>query len=687
MEDNENLLVHYMGQGGVMEGQIPGFRFRREQMNLAEYVLQAFTDETFLVAEAGTGVGKTFAYLLPAVLWSTDQKEKVVMSTRTKALQQQIVDRDLPDLARILDRRFMWAEAKGRDNFLCWNKYMNILAGRKNLNEGEQRFVESILQWAEKTRTGDRKELHIASDLLMYWPLVAADRMSCQKERCHYRDKCFRLKMLKRMEKADLIIVNHSLLLSDLMVDNSILPSYEYLIVDEVHTFLKESFDKLSLRFSLYELMDSYKMLYQRDGKTQRGYLLKLQNRFSQIGLLINEVKQIIDTTVKLTSTFFRGISQGISYGENYNYSHIIKPVDRGQAWYTEAIAIYVDWQYSMHLLILKLKNIEEELGDAEESLEIQNFCSSLQELSDVAYYLMEEKLEKEDQIQWLEYERGKAVCLCASAINSGEVMNEQLYKKLKSAVMVSATLAVDDSFDNFISRSGLMEYQRDGRILTLLEDSPFNYRDQASLVVVQDLPDPADQRFSKASNDTLLRIINQTRGKTMILFTARRQLEEASSYLRDKTKLMGVELLTQYENGEFAVLMEAFKANEHAVLMGLETFWEGIDLKGEQLTCLVIVKIPFRSPSDPFCSAWDKYYRFHGKSSFEHFMLPDAAVRFKQGVGRLIRSENDHGAVVVLDTRLVKKRYGKTLMRSIPIHNVQVIDSENIEETISPWL
>lgn len=688
MERLYKEVREYLGPNGRMEQGFPGFIFRNEQMMMAEGVCNAFTREEFMVAEAGTGVGKTFAYLIPAVLWAARRKEKVVVSTRTKALQQQIVDRDLPDLAVIMEEKIKYAEAKGRENFLCWNKYEQIRAGKKRLETAEEDFFTAILHWAETTRTGDRKELTLTSEQMKSWPVVAADRNNCLRDQCRYHDKCYRIKMIRNMEKADVIVANHALLLSDILVENSILPEYENLIVDEAHSFIKESFDRLSYHFSLYEINNLLRILYEKPNKVgRRGYLLHLKSVYPHISELISEATAFTERAIVLSSEVFQHLGRIKNYGADYSYHHVVSPRDQEREPFMNAVDSYMEWQHSINLLLDKLKEIQEELSGEEDWPELISICSGIQEISNAASLIMDDSLSREDGICWIEYERGRAVALCSSPIYTGDALNHKLYEKMKTLVMVSATMTVDNSFANFISRSGLEDYEKQGRLTTLMEHSPFDYEKQAALYVVQDMPDPASSMFSRHVNQALADILLQTGGRTLVLFTARKQMEEAAADLRPLLAAQNLQLLVQNQDGEFGTLMEGFTSNERAVLMGLETFWEGIDLKGELLKCLVIVKLPFRSPTDPYCTAWEKYFLLQRKSGFEHFMLPDATIRLKQGVGRLIRSEEDRGVVVVLDTRLVRKKYGQPMRNSLPIKNISSIPSCELAANLKQWL
>ncbi len=676
----------YFQPGGPVDRAVPGFVYRKEQVSLAQGIADAFTNSEFLVAEAGTGVGKTYAYLLPAFLWALIEKERVVISTRTKALQQQIIGRDIPDLleAASLDLKFM--EAKGRENYLCWNKYTSILAGKQTLNESQQLFITRILSWAEKTLTGDRKELSIGADLMKHWPLLAADRRGCRKDLCPYHDKCFRLKMMKNLHRADIIVVNHALLLSDLQVNNSILPEYKYLIIDEAHHFDRESFDKLSCSFSYLETSDLLNALYFKDKKYARGYIQHLKGRYPNLIESLNGAGELVSKSLQILEEIF-SILTSSRISKESSYSMVIEYQHLEQSWFGKLLDTYQEWQVNTNVLLDKLRSIQSELAGQEEEGEINGFVNALQELAEYAYSIMEENLNHSDSINWIEYKDGWASALVSSYVMIGDILKERLYNRLESMIMVSATLAVEDRFDYYLDKVGLSEYLQDERVRTLLQKSPFDYEKQAVLYTVSNMPPPNSQEHSQATARVLLDIIDATGGGMLILFTARKQMQEVAAAIKPLCRGRGINLLVQDESGASGLLLEEFITSKDSVLLGLETFWEGIDVKGDALRCVVIVKLPFRSPSDPFCIASDKHCQFHKRNSFQHFMLPDGAMRFKQGTGRLIRSETDRGVVVVLDNRLEKRNYGRTFKNSIPILRTVSLQEKDLAEEIRRFI
>lgn len=679
-------IADYFKPGGSVAKAVPGFVYRTEQVSLAENIAAAFTNREFLVAEAGTGVGKTFAYLLPAFLWAVREKERVVISTRTKALQQQIIGRDIPELLEATGVELKFMEAKGRENYLCWNKYIAILAGKQSLNESQQLFISKILNWAENTRTGDRKELSLDAELMKNWSLLAADRRGCRWDLCSYHDKCFRLKMMRNLHKADIIVVNHALLLSDLQVNNTLLPEYRYLIVDEAHHFDRESFDKLSCSFSYLENGDLLKALYYKDKKYSRGYLQHLKNRYPNLTEPLNTAGQLVSRAMQLLDDVFSILSSS-HRSKDSNYSLVIEERHLEQKWFARLFDTYLEWQTTMRVLLDKLRNIEKELAGQEEEGEISSFASILQETAENAYVIMEENLNREDSINWIDYRNGAASALTSSYIMIGKILQERLYHRLDSMIMVSATLAIEDSFDYYLDKMGLIDYHSDERVKTLLQKSPFDYEKQAILYTVTSMPPPNSQEHSQAAARVLLNIIDAAGGGILVLFTARKQLQEVSDAIRPLCQERDIRLLVQDQDGASGLLLEEFIAGKDSVLMGLETFWEGIDVKGEALRCVVIVKLPFRSPSDPFCIAAEKHCRFQRRNSFQHFMLPDGAMRFKQGTGRLIRSEADSGVVVVLDHRLEKSSYGRTFKNSIPINRTLSLSEEELAGEIRKFM
>jgi len=680
----ENITAIF-NPGGPMQKVIPGYHYRSEQVSLAKEVAWALANSEFLVAEAGTGVGKTLAYLVPAVYWAVQENERVVIATRTRALQQQIMEKDIPALRHILSFKFEAAEMKGRENYLCWNKYQSILGGRRSLEPEEARFIETILTWAERTGTGDRMELQLPGNMMKHWSLLAADRYSCRKDICKYQDKCFRLKALRKCQKAHLVVTNHSLLLSDISVERRLLPEYECLIIDEAHSFDREAFDKLSCVLDRFQIQRWFSGLYYRQVTHERGYLQALRSRFPHLTEPINHIRPMVEQGAKLAEAIFGKLDNHLDPGSEQ--SKVITPSDLASNWMADIYNTYLEWQAGLNLLLKHLEKLHQELQGEEEAGDVLAYIMQLKDFSDKAFTLFEEDLERNDRLLWLSVSHGKVQELCSSLLEINHELDTRLYQHVSSLIMVSATLTVEDSFDHIIRRCGLSRYQQEGRIRTLLEHSPFCYEEQASLLMVDDMVYPSHEQFNYQVADALVNIVETVKGRVMALFTSRKALVEVSGLLRPLLEERGINLLVQNEDGDFGTLMEGYVNSEKVLLMGLETYWEGVDLKGDLLKCLVVVKLPFRSPSDPYASAAEKYCRFNRLNAFNYFMLPDAAVRFKQGIGRLIRSEEDRGVAIVLDSRIAKQSYGKIFQNSSPISNQITISRSEIAQQVERWI
>ncbi|SHH00263.1 ATP-dependent DNA helicase DinG [Thermosyntropha lipolytica DSM 11003] len=666
---------------------LPDYVYREEQVNLSLAIARALEKDEFLVAEAGTGIGKSFAYLIPAVLWAVQTGKKVVISTKTKALQQQIVEKDLPALRKILDLDFSYAEAKGRENFLCWNKYHQIIAGKKRLEKEELELIEKIMRWAEETTTGDRKEVMVEARLLKKWGIVSAERQTCFKENCPHQEKCFRMKMIKKVHKADIVVTNHAFLLADIMVENRVLPEYEYLIIDEAHSFEREAFDKLSVSLVFSDLEDLLYALYYKDAKWEKGYLTHLKRSFPLLQMLIGELEMLVDKGIQLTAKVKSWLDKNFVSEDDTGFSKVLGEKEKNRFLEEDFLHIYLEWYDTLQLICFKMEDLQREMEVDDEGWELTVFIRNLEQELDKIFTLLEEDIQKSDKIIWLQFYAGRVRAISSSSIATGEILYEKLYLKLKSLVMVSATLAVEGDFSYFISKSGLLLFNQEGRLNTLIEKSPFMYEEQAFMYILEDMPFPDNDRFNEELAEVVSGILDFLPGRILILFTSQAQMKKAARLLRPICDSKGVKLLVQNEDGEAASLVNEYITCPNAVLMGLDTFWEGIDLKGELLKCLIITKLPFRSPDEPFARAASLYFSLQGQNTFTSFMLPDAVIRFKQGVGRLIRSEQDRGIIIVLDSRLEKKAYGSIFKNNTPVKNIKKLSQEEFKRNVAAWL
>lgn len=681
MSEYLEKLDSLLGPEGVLPRAMPGFVFRPEQHQLSRAIGEAFLNDEFLLAEAGTGVGKSFAYLIPAILWALENKEKVVIATRTRALQNQLLAKDIPALQAHAGKAFRCVQVKGRENYLCLTKYHQIIAGRQVLNTEQQALIEKILNWAETTRTGDRMELDLNASLGQHWFLLSADRHHCQRDRCRFQERCFRLKVARQAKNADLIITNHAMLLADLATGSQVLPDFDRLIIDEAHVFPQEVFEQTSFRFAREELAYLLGFLCQKEKGKSRGFLLGLKHESEGRKILIGEACEAAIQSGRHLGRLFK--QAGLAAGEPQATSvHLGAGMD--VEWLDRMVEIHDELYQSVMLMSLKLKEIADDDPDLSQ---LNDYALMFEHWVQNCRSLLDSWIFDDERLCWMDCYNGTVKALCSASLDQSQLIDSLLYRKMASVVMVSATLTVDNDFSAMVERAALLPCKREGRLREFAAGSPFDYEQNARLFLVEDLPDPTHPRFDSRVADLITQLINPAWGKTMLLFTSRRSMSLASAAIRPVCRERGVELLVQNEDGDFAAIMKRFTSLEHAVLAGLETYWEGVDLKGDLLKLLVIVKVPFRSPADPFYSAWERYYRSTGQNAFTDFMLPDAALRFKQGAGRLIRSEEDTGALVVLDRRLISRPYGRIIMNSIPIQNAEIVGSQDLAERLRRWL
>lgn len=674
---------------GRMSRILPGFRHRQEQEDLLVRIAEAFRADEFLLAEAGTGVGKSLAYLIPAAYWAHHTGKRVVVSTRTKTLQQQLVNEELPRLQEVLPFKFSYELAKGRENYLCRNRLANLVAKGRDLTGEQKEFLQRAVVWAAQTQSGDRQELKLDSRLLAHWGLVACERRGCWRERCPFQDSCFRQQMIRRLEKADLIVVNHALLLADARLGKGVLPEYQYLVIDEAHNLEREAFDKLATTFSLHETKEALYSLAHRRQKVQVGLLAALQTRYPHLKSYLDEAKNVLEKALQALEGFFAALSRHLTSraaggGQSVRWTG---PFDTRD----EVCAAYLVFDEAMQALAASLQPLQEEVEDKADYPDLESVQEQLQEILGDARYIITECLEDPEQVVWVNFYAGQAMAVFSSPLRVGEALDENLYQNLNSMVMVSATLTVAGGFGYFIERNGLADYARDGRLATIARPSPFDYDHCCRVYLVNDMPAPGQPDFNSQVNEFLGQFLPAIPGRTLVLFTSRSMLQEAAGMLRTTLGKQGITLLVQHQDGDPASLLDELVACGRCVLMGVDTFWEGVDLRGEYLTCLVMVKLPFRSPADPLTLAWNDHYRANGENGFHRLLLPDAILRFKQGVGRLIRSESDWGAVVITDRRMAAppwgKSYGSLFVRSLPGGQVVETDRASAGREVRNWL
>ncbi len=613
----------FFGRHGLLAKWHPRFEFRPGQLEMAEAVEEALADKRHLIVEAGTGTGKTLAYLLPAIV----SGKRIVVSTGTKNLQEQLYFKDIPFLQRHFSNQLRVCYMKGRNNYLCRQKLYDaerepVLAGLEEIAD-----YQIIREWEKTTQTGDRAEITKLPESSTVWAKLDARRERCPGQRCEQFERCFITKMLQRAHESDIIIVNHHLFFADLAVkDNDfggIIPDYAAVVFDEAH----EIEDVAGLYFG-YSVSNHQV----RDLRQDITAVL----RQKQIGS--PEIDRTLEQVEAASERFFA------VFGDEEGRSGF----DRQEAFLEAHEREYSDLLNGLELIAAQLqlvKNAPEEIIPLyQRALEMRDKLQNWMESGDRSF------------VYWVE-RRGSGCFLQATPIDVAPLLSEKLFSQVDTVILTSATLAVSGRFDYVQQRLGL----EDAR--TLIVEPAFNYEKQALLYVPQQLPDPRNPAFAKAAAAEIVRLLRITRGRAFVLFTSYQQMRavyDIVSFEIDYPALL-------QGTAPRTALLEEFRRTPNAVLFATASFWQGVDVPGEQLSCVIIDKLPFAVPTDPVVQARIQAIREEGGNPFYQYQIPQAALALKQGFGRLIRSRTDRGVLVLLDNRITKQRYGQVFFDSLP--------------------
>lgn len=652
-QDNLNI-DQILGPEGLVAKAYAAFETRPQQLKMAKAVKNALEKNRHLTVEAGTGVGKSFAYLISAIDKARQKKSKVLISTYTITLQQQLVNKDIPFLAEILPWQFTAVLAKGRGNYLCKRRLEYAQRKQKGFFDDVGIKLLEMNEWSKSTDDGSLSDLDTIPDNNI-WDAVKSEHGNCKGRKCPFFGKCFYWKARRSLETADIIIANHALMFSDLILKEAsygVLPDYDCVIIDEAHNIEHVAEDLFGINITNFTITFLLRKLYNH--KTRKGLLA-----FRDAAEAIDLVKQC----QKQAKLFFAQVQAWFEHSKDSNGKCFPGFVDDN---ITDPIK----------QLRLSLTKTAKNIKDEDETLEYERYidrCKTIEtELKD---FLTQPNKEN---VYWVEINNSKRtrISLRSAPVNVGPYVKQALFDKFSSVIMTSATLSCGKEhdkkgFDFFAGRIGLDDYD------AVKLGSPFDYQKQVTMYIEADLPEPNHQDFIRQAAETLKKYITKTDGKAFVLFTSYSMLKKMTDILEDWFAENKIELLRQGSGTDRSVLLEEFKLDERSVLFGTDSFWQGVDVPGDALSNVTIVRLPFAVPNHPLIQGRIEQIKKDGENPFFKYQLPTAIIKFKQGFGRLVRSKTDTGIVVILDSRIVHKSYGQSFIQAVPPCQIEVVSEK----------
>jgi len=714
-KENKKIdVLPYFEEKGLIAQNFKDFEFRQEQNNMVKHIQEGLNKEEKIIVEAGTGTGKTLAYLIPSIEWALENEKKVVISTNTINLQEQLMNKDIPMVRKIMGKKFNYVLVKGRGNYLCNRKYYNVSSGNVikagNLSDEQKTQIKELINWGRATETGDKSELNFEPSYDI-WEYFKSESDTCYNG-CPHREECFFFKARDEKKNADILIANHHIFFSDLAIkkeigfnsDFSILPEYGLVVFDEAHNIEKVARDYFSYEVSKYSFVKSMNKIYnskkERDNSSKEKLLeeseinYKLNGHISILYKYLNKIDldnkskvqkiisgKLIDEHKNLFlagNNFFKRVIEIFSKGQNGSLSIRIKKGEIIESTFLKMLEKEKeDFILEFESYLNTIKRVLSLISEAEDKEgkinEFINYTNKLE--SFLSNFKFINTFEDDKFIYWIEVnEKKNNSKLVATPLKIDSELSENLYENLKQIIFTSATIAVMNNFKYFKNSIGLEEETYDKII-----ESPFDYDKQMKVYIPEDISAPNDRNFLDDVQRFLEKLIIKSKGRTFVLFTSYKALNYVYYSIRKELEANGINLFIQgmYPRTK---LVELYKKSKFPVLLGTDSFWEGVDVKGDKLSSVVIVKLPFKVPNDPITEAIIEKYEEQGKNSFLEYQIPESVIKFKQGIGRLIRSKEDRGVITILDNRIVTKRYGKYFIKSIPTKN---IIRKSIEEII----
>ncbi len=688
-----------------LSSRLNGFEERQAQLDMLDTIIEAYNRDGICLVEAGTGTGKSIAYLIPALLWALQEKERTVISTNTINLQEQLINKDIPLLLKTLHIDLKVELIKGMGNYLCIRKLTDALEERQQLQDHESEELERIEAWCESTQDGSRSDLPFVPSYAT-WERVNAEADICTQHECPFYEECHFFKARKQASDAQILVVNHHLLFADLALRNetenynnsAVLPSYQRIIIDEAHhieDIATEYFASRTHYIGLNRLLA--KLASERQNKAHGKLPIlrekmveqyrdsppkEIQNILTRLHLdlpgIRREVTQCVSDNFNAYFDFMKTLTNS-EHLDQESKLRLLKEHNTHPHWNQEVIPATTALITALYRYIQTIHGVTKDISDIKEESIVDKLKNTL---SDITAYtsrltsvckVLEAFIKDEyspNHVKWLEAQKLKTITnmhLVEAKLDLAEAMSDLLFKRYSSIVLCSATLTSNKDFSFYRNRLGINDtYLPEKHMTEAIYDSPFNYRDHTLLAIPTDICAPSAPTFTKEAMHHIWQAVQCSRGNAFILFTSYGMLKKCYDQLAPK---MMEHRYFPLKQGDLSrdQLLTTFRTKDRSILFGTDSFWEGVDVVGEALRLVIIVRLPFQVPSEPIVQARTEAITEQGGNPFFDYSVPNAIVKFKQGFGRLIRNKNDRGCILCLDSRLQTKSYGRLFLNSLP--------------------
>ena len=674
---DEDECGAFISEGGALSKISENFEERKSQIELLKKIAYSFNNNKIGVFEAGTGVGKSFAYLIPAIIWSLENNEKIVISTGTINLQQQLCQKDIPLAIKIVGKQVKFLLMKGRQNYICKRRLTDVQNSKELFDDNE--ILDKIVEWEKTSETGSKSELTFLPPESL-WTKINSESDACMGMRCPFHSSCFVMKVRKEAASANILVVNHHLLFADIesrlsgigFDDTSVLPPYKRIIFDEAHGIETAATSFFSESFNRFKITKPLNLLYRKKKNTQLGFLFT-------ISILSSNEEKAFDAYEMVSK-----IKNDLTSLETLSFDLL---QDQNNIWLNNLTARSFAPVLSMCQTLSKdigaFTSLVTEVMDGvnDDDKEVPAFWETKvlnRRLSDFSVILQDfsQWEEKSQNIFWIQkkvlpHELIKENSLpfyinfTETPLDIAPLMQQGVFEPMQSVICTSATLKTGRDFNYWLRRNGVSFVEKN-KILKEEFSSPFPYKENMIFAVPKDIPFPDDSEFQTYLEKALSKLILNANGRTLVLFTSYESLKLSYNQVFRTISSSGIKLLRQGTDDN-SRLLENFKKDVSSVLFATDSFWQGVDVPGSSLSQVIIVKLPFTVPNDPVFKARSEDIKKRGGNSFMELSVPDAIIKFRQGVGRLIRKGTDKGAVIVLDRRLYEKQYGSLFLANIP--------------------